>query len=158
MRYYSTNGKAPVADLRKAYEDFGYIEDGEDNDDCFEIYEDGYYAHNHASVTIREADINLPEPQRAVLVAPPAGMEEIIDVRLGETTFLAAYKEKMDELREQGAFEGDDEARIWLRQNPIVLELVYEKHHGLFAVESDALGSGCVRSPYTDADVVTPEE
>lgn len=52
---------------------------------------------------------------------------------------------------EQGAFNTEAEARQWLATNPICLELYYEKHHGLFAVESESLEGTpeAICSPYT---------
>ena len=147
-----------VGGTRKAYEGSGYVEDPENSDHCFEIYEDGYYAHNHVTVTITESDIEIPEPERPVIIVPPAGEEEVIDIYLNEVAYPVAYRAKMDELREQGAFENDEQARKWLRQTPITLELVFEKHHGLFAVESAAFEGGPLMSPYSGAEVRAPEE
>ena len=90
-------------------------------------------------------------------MAPPAGEEEIIDVHLGIVNYPKAYNAKVEEFVEEGAFHTETEARSWLRQTPITLELIYEKGHGLFAVESEAVESGGIVSPYTGKEIVTPE-
>ena len=71
---------------------------------------------------------------------------EPIMVQLSETETPIAYKNKYDELIGQGMT--DKEAREFLKQ-PIELEIYYEKDSGLFAVESGAVDSGCVYSPYS---------
>ena len=39
-----------------------------------------------------------------------------------------------------------------VEEKPIVLEMMYEKHSGLFAVESESIESG-VFSPYTKEEI-----
>ncbi len=91
------------------------------------------------------------KPKNIVIPKDP----EIVEVFLSEAAYPAAYKAKMEELMEQHAFKSEDEARAWLRQNPIQLELIYEKHSGLFAVESEALASNTLKSPYSGNDLIT---
>lgn len=91
-----------------------------------------------------------------LIVANPDGSEEIIEVRLSKEKTPIAYKNKLDELLESGAFDTRAEAEKWLSGNTIVLELYYEKHHGLFAVESDAVSSGSIHSPYSGKEIVLP--
>jgi len=80
-----------------------------------------------------------------------SGTEEIVEVILSETKYPIAFANKLAELMEQGAFNTEAEARQWLATNPICLELYYEKHHGLFAVESESLEGTpeAICSPYT---------
>ncbi len=92
------------------------------------------------------------------LMAPPAGKEEIVDIRLIGSAYPTAHAAKIEELVEQGAFATENEAESWLRRNPITLELIYEKDSGLFAVESEAVESGGIVSPYTKKPIVTPED
>ena len=40
---------------------------------------------------------------------------------------------------EQGAFDNEEDATKWIESTPIVLEIMYEKDSGLFAVESEAI-------------------
>jgi hypothetical protein len=54
---------------------------------------------------------------------------------------------------EEGAFDTREEAEKWVEETPIALELMYEKHCGLFAVESDAIGAD-VYSPYSQEEIV----
>lgn len=79
------------------------------------------------------------------------GTEEIVEVILSETKYPVAFANKLAELMEQGAFNTEAEARQWLATNPICLELYYEKHHGLFAVESESLDGSpeAICSPYS---------
>lgn len=96
------------------------------------------------------------EDGEELILANPDGSEEIIEVRLSKEKTPIAYKNKLDELLESGAFDTRAEAEKWLSENTIVLELYYEKHHGLFAVESDAIPSGGIHSPYSDKEIVLP--
>ena len=79
----------------------------------------------------------------------PAGKEEIISVILTEENYPVAYAEKLKELKSSGVTE--EEARKYIRQTPIILEIYYEKGRGLFAVESEALecSAPSIMSPYT---------
>ena len=79
--------------------------------------------------------------------------ENTVEVTLTKNGTPLLFKEKVDELMEQGAFPSRKEAEEWLETTPIVLCLVYQKHSGLYAVEDDALDSTV--SPY---DARTPSE
>lgn len=103
-------------------------------------------------------DIPDGSDDKGTLMAQPAGEEEVIDVRLSVAAYPKAYNAKVEELVEEGAFPTETEARSWLRQTPITLELIYEKSHGLFAVESEAVEAGGIVSPYTGKEIVTPED
>lgn len=74
---------------------------------------------------------------------------ESIQILLTEEKYPIAFKNKVDELMEQGAFSDRKDAENWVRTTPIECELYYEKHSGLFAVECGAVESGCVYSPYS---------
>ena len=89
-----------------------------------------------------------------IITAPQTGSEEVIKVLLTPKTYPIAYKNKVDELMEQGAFLSRLEAEEWLQTTPIDLEIIYEKGHGLFAVESQALEMGGLTSPYTCNEIV----
>ena len=93
-----------------------------------------------------------------VIIAPKAGNEEVIYVSLSPTKFPIAYKNKVDELMEQGAFDTRKEAEEWVQTNPICLEIIYEKHSGLFAVESEGLECGGLISPYTNKEIICENE
>ena len=79
---------------------------------------------------------------------------ESIEVILREDIYPIAHKNKVDELMESGAFNDREIARCWVNTTPIELELYYEKHSGLFAVEADAIenSSESLCSPYTKAE------
>lgn len=74
---------------------------------------------------------------------------EPITVTLSETSNPIAYNNKIEELVEQGLFPTKEDAIKANRVIEIELELVYHKHSGLFAVESDAVESGTIYSPYS---------
>jgi hypothetical protein len=83
--------------------------------------------------------------------ANPAEKFESIEVNLSRNSNPIAYQAKLDELVEQGLYETVEEAEI---DNPyfyIELEMYYDKHHGLYAVESAAIESNAesICSPYT---------
>lgn len=73
---------------------------------------------------------------------------------LKENKYPIAHQNKVDELMEQGAFNSVEEAKEWVNTTPIELELYYEKHSGLFAVEAEAIESASesLCSPYTKAE------
>lgn len=81
----------------------------------------------------------------------PTNQIECIWVKLTPEVYPVAFQNKVDELMEQGAFETREEAEKWVKSTPICLEIYYEKHHGLFAVESEALEASAeaICSPYT---------
>ena len=85
--------------------------------------------------------------------ANKAGQEETIGVLLTRRTFPIAFQNKLNELMEQGAFDSEEEATRWIETNPIILEIMYEKDSGLFAVESEAIESGDIVSPYTKEEI-----
>lgn len=89
-----------------------------------------------------------------VIVAPKAGCEEVIEILLTPTKFPIAFNNKVDELMEQGAFNTREEAEHWVQTTPICMEILYEKDSGLFCVESDAIESCCLVSPYTKTDII----
>lgn len=92
-----------------------------------------------------------------VFKAQKAEFAECIDVLLTPEKYPIAFKNKVDELMEQEAFDTKEEAEHWVRTTPIGLEIFYEKHSGLFAIESDAVESGCCTSPYTQMDIEVEE-
>lgn len=75
---------------------------------------------------------------------------EPIDIRLSKTKTPIAYNNKLQELLEEGAFESKEEAEEWINDTQIEVEMYYEKGHGLFLVESEAVeSSGPLCSPYS---------
>lgn len=84
--------------------------------------------------------------------AYPINETETIEIRLDRDKTPISFKNKVDELMEQGAFDTREEAEKWVEETPIVLEMMYEKHSGLFAVESESIESG-VFSPYTREEI-----
>ena len=89
----------------------------------------------------------------------PADHYDSILVILDEKKYPIAHQMKLEELMEQGAFDSVEEAKEWINTTPIELELYYEKHSGLFAVESDAIenASESLCSPYSGAEFYDPE-
>ena len=85
--------------------------------------------------------------------ANKVGQEETIGVLLTRKTFPIAFQNKLNELMEQGAFDNEEDATKWIESNPIVLEIMYEKDNGLFAVESEAIESGGIVSPYSGEEI-----
>ena len=81
--------------------------------------------------------------------ANKVGQEETIGVLLTRKTFPIAFQNKLNELMEQGAFDNEEDATKWIESSPIVLEIMYEKDNGLFAVESEAIECDTLVSPYS---------
>lgn len=125
--------------------------------EMFNVEEDVYVAFVAYFSGATSIEIPDSDDDKSILMAPPAGQEEVVDVRLSVAAYPKAYNTKVEELLKEGAFPTEAEARTWLRQTPITLELIYEKGHGLFAVESEAVESGGIVSPYTGKEIVTPE-
>lgn len=82
---------------------------------------------------------------------------ETISVILDPNKYPTAFKNKVDELMEQGVYERREDAEHFAGTIPIVLELVYEKHSGLFAAESEAIDANVCVSPYSQKDLITEE-
>ena len=76
---------------------------------------------------------------------------EPLIVNLTKHRYPIAYRAKMEELVEQGAYETIEDAEIDNREIEIELEIYYDKHSGLFAVEADAIESCAesICSPYS---------
>ena len=85
--------------------------------------------------------------------AYPISQTETFDVILNRHKNPISFKNKVDELMEEGVFDTREEAEKWVENTPITLELMYEKGFGLFAVESEAIG-GDVYSPYSQEEIV----
>ena len=84
----------------------------------------------------------------AVKINKP-GHEEVIEIRLSREKTPITFKNKLEELMEEGAFNTEKEAIEWIEKNPFVMEIYYERGSGLFLVESEALENGDIVSPYT---------
>lgn len=88
-----------------------------------------------------------------VIQMHPSNDIETVEINL--VNYPKAFQNKLDELMEEGGFDDREEAKKYLYQNPICLEVYYEKGQGLFAVESDALEGGAdICSPYTRKPMV----
>lgn len=85
--------------------------------------------------------------------------ESIGSIKLSKDKFPIAFQNKVEELIEEGVCSTIEEAEKIVNDIEFELEVYYEKGTGLFAVESDAVESGTIYSPYTaelceDADEV----
>lgn len=72
---------------------------------------------------------------------------EFVEVFLTKEQTPIAYEAKKKELMENGLSE--KEAIKFLLETPFIMELYYHKDNGLFGVESEAVDSGTIYSPYT---------
>ena len=81
---------------------------------------------------------------------------ELLDTfKLTKEKFPIAYQKKMEELVEQGLTE--QEAEDCLKEMEFELEVYYHKTYGLFAVESGAVESGNIYSPYNAQKYTNPQ-
>ena len=74
---------------------------------------------------------------------------ESITITLSKGEYPIAYNNKIEELVEEGLYKTTEDAE---NENPTIdieMEIYYEKHYGLFAVESAAVESGQIYSPYS---------
>ena len=72
-------------------------------------------------------------------------------IRLSKNRYPIAYQAKLEELVEQNCYDSIEKAESDNPYFDIELEMYYDKHHGLYAVESGAIESNAERicSPYT---------
>ena len=89
--------------------------------------------------------------------------EHLCNVTLTKDKFPKAFEAKVEELLEEKVCATREEAEKLIADMVIELEVYYEKGTGLFAVDSEAVSSGTIYSPYTaelceDADDETPED
>ena len=89
----------------------------------------------------------------AIKINEPSHEAGIEDRRSREQTPIA-FKEMWEDLIGEGAFDPEKEAIEWIEKTPFVMEMYYEKGHGLFLVESEALEGGGIASPYTKEELV----
>lgn len=75
--------------------------------------------------------------------------ESIGAIILTKEKFPIAFNAKVEELLEEGVETSREEAERLVSQMEFELELYYDKGSGLFAVESEAVESGTIYSPYT---------
>lgn len=86
---------------------------------------------------------------------PDAGNEEVINVYIDEVHYPNVFHRKLKELVDDCGMT-EDEAREAITSQPFVLELVYHPNYGLFAVESEAIDSTEIFSPYTGEEIYSP--
>ena len=79
---------------------------------------------------------------------------ESIQVMLSRDRTPIAFQNKLEELMAQKAFDTEEEAIKWIEKTPFKMEMYYEKGHGLFLVESEAIDSCDLVSPYTKEELV----
>ena len=82
---------------------------------------------------------------------------ETIEVRLSPIKTPVAFNNKVKELIEECGLSPEEAKREALNMT-FVLEVIYEKNCGLFAVESDTLDCSRVWSPYTQKEIVCEEK
>ena len=75
--------------------------------------------------------------------------EHLCNVRLTKEKFPIAFENKVNELINEGCATSREEAEKMVSNMEIELEIYYEEGYGLFAVESDAVESGTIYSPYS---------
>lgn len=83
--------------------------------------------------------------------ANPADNYDGIEIKLSRDFNPIAYQAKLEELVEQGLYTTIEDAESDYPSITIDLELYYDKHHGLYGVESGAIESDAesICSPYT---------
>ena len=84
--------------------------------------------------------------------------EHLCNVKLTKEKFPKAFAAKVDELIEEEVCATKEEAESVIADMEIELEIYYEKGYGLFAVESEAVNSGTVFSPYSGEEGEAADE
>ena len=75
--------------------------------------------------------------------------EFLCNVTLTKEKFPIAFENKVQELLEEGVCSTREDAERTVEYMSIELELYYHKGYGLFAVDSEAVASGTIYSPYS---------
>ena len=75
--------------------------------------------------------------------------ESLGTIKLTKEKFTKAFDAKVEEILEEKVCSTQEEAEAIDRDMEFELEIYYEKGTGLFAVESEAVESGTIYSPYT---------
>jgi hypothetical protein len=70
-------------------------------------------------------------------------------IKLSKERTPKAFQAKVEELLEEKVCSTNEEAEKLVNEMLFELELYYHKGYGLFAVESDAVESGTIYSPYS---------
>lgn len=74
---------------------------------------------------------------------------EPITIKIDKAHYPIAYRNKIEELVEQGIYADAELAEFHNPTFEMDCEVYYDKHSGLFAVECGAVESGAVYSPYS---------
>ena len=74
---------------------------------------------------------------------------EGIFIIIDKEQYPIAYRNKIEELVEQGVYANAEFAEFYNPTFEMECELYYDKHSGLFAVECGAVESGTIYSPYS---------
>ena len=74
---------------------------------------------------------------------------EPITIKIDKAHYPIAYRNKIEELVEQGLYADAELAEFHNPTFEMDCEVYYDKHSGLFAVESGAVESGTIYSPYS---------
>ena len=82
--------------------------------------------------------------------------EHLCDVVLTKDKFPIAYENKVKELMDECGMSREEAENV-IKDMKIGLEVYYEVGYGLFAIESDAVESGTIYSPYSGELCEEPE-
>lgn len=83
---------------------------------------------------------------------------EPITIKLDKVNTPIAYRNKIEELVEQGVYADAELAEFHNPTFELECEIYYEKHSGAFAVECGAVESNCVYSPYSGEQCEYPDD
>lgn len=85
---------------------------------------------------------------------------ESTTIRLSRSKYPIAYQAKLEELVEQNCYDSIEKAESNNPYFDIEVEMYYDKHHGLFAVEAEAIESDAesICSPYTGESLMYCDE
>lgn len=82
--------------------------------------------------------------------------EHLCNVVLTKDKFPIAYENKVKELMDECNMSREEAENV-IKDMKIELEVYYEVGYGLFAIESDAVESGTIYSPYSGELCEEPE-
>ena len=82
--------------------------------------------------------------------------EHLCNVVLTKDNFPIAYENKVKELIDECGMSREEAENV-IKDMKIELEVYYEVGYGLFAIESDAVESGTIYSPYSGELCEEPE-
>lgn len=120
------------------------------------VHEDDVESYEIHEVTDEDSDEEIDDEDKPFQLTNP-DEAETIEIKLDKEKFPVAYANKKKELMTTCGMT-DSEAEKFIDETTFVMELFYQPDRGLFLVESEAVESTEIYSPYTGEVCDCPDE